>query len=159
MTVSAEQVRRVIDEVPDPEMPVISVGALGMVADVRVRLADGGVVVEVDLVPTYSACPATRVIREDVERAVGGLAGVSRVAVVFVPEPVWTPQRISAEGRAQLRTFGIAPPGLHAISAPPPPCPYCGSDRARLESAFGPTPCRSTHYCPDCRNPFEAVKP
>lgn len=163
-----EQVRAAIDAVPDPEMPQISVGQLGMVVDVRVRERD----VEVDLVATYSSCPATRWIADDVRAAVEGLHGVASARVVFVRDVVWTPQRITAEGRAALRAGGIAPPGeapLVALAPEPPswweageapavPCPFCGSTDTRLDSPFGPTPCRAVHWCAACRNPFEAVR-
>lgn len=143
--------------VADPELPPVTVADLGMVTDVRVH----GGRVEIDLVPTFSACPATPIIREDVEAAVGGLDGVDEVRVRFVSDVVWDPERITAQGREQLREFGIAPPGsgqtLLGIGGVT--CPVCGSRNTVADSPFGPTPCRSTNYCQDCRNPFEAIKP
>jgi ring-1,2-phenylacetyl-CoA epoxidase subunit PaaD len=179
--VTPEQVRAVIDTVPDPEMPQVSVGDLGMVYAVRVLADDGaaagappsgragpaGVRVEVELLPTFSGCPATGVIGADVARAVGELDGVAAVDVRFTFAEPWTPARITEQGRARLRTAAIAPPG-RAGGAPPgrellalraPPCPICGGDDTVTDSPFGPTPCRSTHYCRACRNPFEAIKP
>ena len=177
--VTPEQVRAVIDTVPDPEMPPVTVGDLGMVHDVRVLPARNassgepasGARVEVDLLPTFSGCPATQVIGDDVARAVGALHGVAEVAVCFSFDEPWTPERITDRGRQRLRRFGIAPPeaaqaprgclpgGGLALAQAGTRCPVCGSSDTVLDSPFGPTPCRSTHYCNDCRNPFEAVKP
>lgn len=186
--VTADDVRAAIDTVPDPEMPAVSVAQLGMVADVRVahgaahprhapdgRAAAGGrAVVDVDLVPTYSSCPATRLIADDVRAAVERLPGVGSARVRFVRGVTWTPQRITAAGRQALRAAGIAPPGdeppLLGLESGPPswwgsdaepaavPCPWCGSSDTRRDSPFGPTPCRAVHWCAACRNPFEAVK-
>jgi ring-1,2-phenylacetyl-CoA epoxidase subunit PaaD len=154
---SPADVRAVLATVPDPEMPPVSVADLGMVVDVTV---DGGRV-DISLVPTFSGCPATAVIREDVCRAVAALAGVDEVEVRFVHHVVWEPARITAHGREQLRTFGIAPPGSGQtlLQIGGVTCPMCGSRDTVTDSLFGPTPCRSTHWCRACRNPFEAVKP
>jgi ring-1,2-phenylacetyl-CoA epoxidase subunit PaaD len=167
-SVTVEQVRAALDTVPDPEMPQVSVGDLGMVHAVRVRPADAGARVEVELLPTFSGCPATRVIGEDVARAVGALAGVAAVDVRFTFDEPWTPERITERGRERLRAGTIAPPpppGAPALGRrglaplPTPPCPICGSADTVSDSPFGPTPCRSMHYCATCRNPFEAIKP
>ena len=150
-------VRAVLDAVPDPEMPPVTIGQLGMVVAVAV---EGGAVT-VNLVPTYSGCPATAVIRQDVANAVGALPGVTAVQVNFVRDVVWDPERISAEGRENLRAFGIAPPGSGQtlLQIGGVTCPVCGSRDTVADSPFGPTPCRSTNYCRACRNPFEAIKP
>lgn len=167
MTVTESDVRAVIDTVPDPEMPPVTVGDLGMVVDVRVAPDRGGpgpAHVEIDLVPTFSGCPATGMIRDDVTAAVRDLDGVGTVEVRFVGDVVWDPERITPRGRDRLRSFGIAPPGsgqtLVQISPPRQgvACPLCGSRDTMLDSPFGPTPCRSTSYCRACRNPFEAIK-
>lgn len=154
---SAADVRAVLDTVPDPEMPPVTIGDLGMVVDVSV---DGGRV-DIALVPTFSGCPATAVIREDVARAVALLAGVDDVSVRFVRDVVWEPERITAHGREKLREFGIAPPGSGQtlLQIGRVGCPLCGSRDTVVDSPFGPTPCRSTNYCRACRNPFEAIKP
>jgi ring-1,2-phenylacetyl-CoA epoxidase subunit PaaD len=156
VTASAQDVRAVLDTVPDPEMPPVTVGDLGMVVDVAVDGAD----VAVALVPTYSGCPATAVIREDVVRAVGALDGVEHVDVRFVRDVVWDPERITPAGREKLRAFGIAPPGSGQtlLQIGGVTCPLCGSRDTVADSPFGPTPCRGTHYCRGCRNPFEAIK-
>lgn len=154
---TADDVQAVLDAVPDPEMPPVSIGDLGMVVGVAV---DGGAVA-IDLVPTFSGCPATAVIREEVAKAVGELAGVTAVEVRFVRDVIWDPERITARGRQRLREFGIAPPGSGQalLQIGGVRCPLCGSRNTVVDSPFGPTPCRSTNFCRACRNPFEAVKP
>ena len=167
--VTSDDVRAVLDTVPDPEMPPVSVAELGMVVDVRVNTDR----VEVDLVPTYSGCPATAVIREETARAVKAMEGVGSVEVRFVNTVVWEPERITAPGRRKLAEFGIAPPGsgqtLLQIGRRPGlgadgmgegvVCPLCGSHDTVADSPFGPTPCRSSSYCNACRNPFEVIRP
>ena len=154
-------VRAVLDTVPDPEMPPVSVGELGMVVDVRVD----GAAAEVDLVATFSGCPAIAIISETVAAAVRTVPGIDRVDVRFVNTVVWEPERISESGRAKLKAFGIAPPGsgqtLVQLGVRPLPvtCPLCGSRDTVADSPFGPTPCRSSSYCNACRNPFEVLKP
>ena len=159
--VTPADVRAVLDTVPDPEMPPISVGELGMVVDVSVE----GSHAAVDLVATFSGCPAIAIIRSDVEAALLAMDGIDRAEVRFVNHVVWEPERISESGRAKLREFGIAPPGsgqtLVQIGVRPLPvtCPLCGSRDTVADSPFGPTPCRSSSYCNACRNPFEVIKP
>jgi ring-1,2-phenylacetyl-CoA epoxidase subunit PaaD len=150
-------VRGALDTVPDPEMPPVSVGELGMVVDVAVT--DGRVAI--DLVPTFSGCPATAVIRDDVAKAVTALDGVTGVDVRWVRDVVWDPERITPAGREKMREFGIAPPGSGQtlLQIGGVRCPLCGSRNTVADSPFGPTPCRSTNFCRDCRNPFEAIKP
>jgi ring-1,2-phenylacetyl-CoA epoxidase subunit PaaD len=157
-----------LSEVHDPEIPPCSITDLGIVE--RVRVTDDAV--EIDLLPTFAGCPALDVIREDAEAAVRDPAGDREARVRFVYSPPWTSDRISARGRAALKEYGITPPGegghegpvLVPIAALDRPkgtvtCPYCGSRQTVMESVFGPTLCRSTHFCRSCRNPFEAFKP
>jgi ring-1,2-phenylacetyl-CoA epoxidase subunit PaaD len=154
--------------VHDPEIPPCSITDLGIVE--RVRVDEG--VVEVELVPTFSGCPALDVIREDAEDAVRPVAGDREVRVRFVNAPPWTSDRISADGRRALREYGIEPPGERSPGGPVfiplaslvrseggSSCPFCGSDDTVLESAFGPTLCRATRFCRSCRNPYESFKP
>lgn len=155
---TAQDIRSVLEGVPDPEMPPVSIVDLGMLVDVRV---DGGRV-EVDLVPTYSGCPALTVIRQDVVEAVSAVGAVDEVVVRFVSDVVWEPARISTEGRRRLAEFGIAHPGeprAGLLQVGGVTCPLCGSRDTVADSPFGPTPCRSSHYCRACRNPFELIKP
>lgn len=164
------EVRAAVEAVPDPELPPVTLGSLGMVHDVRVE-DDGAVAVE--LLPTFAGCPATEMMGRDVETAVAAVDGVASVHVRFRYDPPWTPDRITAQGHDQLREFGIAPPGgatgapapegrvtLPIALAPPDPrpCPYCGSDDTVRDSEFGPTPCRDVRFCEACQQPFEAFK-
>jgi ring-1,2-phenylacetyl-CoA epoxidase subunit PaaD len=166
---SLDDVRRAVESVPDPELPPVSLGMLGMVHDVRVD-DDGAVAVE--LLPTFAGCPATDMIGEDVKAAVGAVDGVGSVSVRFRFDPPWTADRISDEGREALREFGITPP-VRLEDVPTAPqgrglpvvvtrtqrvCPYCGSTETDVDSPFGPTPCRSINFCNRCRQPFEAFK-
>ncbi len=165
LTVEAE-VRDRLTRVMDPEIPTCSIVDLGMVE----RISVGGDAVEVDLLPTFAGCPATDVIGSDVEAAVRELVeerGLS-AKVRFVHDPPWTTDRISEAGKQQLKAYGIAPAGaspgpvlipLGNVGSRVVTCPYCGSEDTVLESAFGPTPCRTTHFCRSCRNPFEGFKP
>jgi len=139
----------VLRSVKDPEIPTVSITDLGILADLRVR----GNSVEVDLMPTFSGCPALELIKQSVESALLS-SGATKIKVSFVNSPAWTTDVISQRGRDDMRSFGIAPPTLQTV-----PCPYCGSHRTRMESDFGPTPCRSVYYCDSCHNPFETMKP
>lgn len=156
-------VREALAAVMDPEIPSCSIVDLGMVQ--RVEVADDAV--EVELLPTFVGCPATDVIGEDARAAVGAVSGDREVRVRFVFDPPWTTDRITERGKASLREYGISP---HWEGGPPGPvvvqlrrasgmaCPYCGSRETEMESAFGPTPCRTTHFCRACRNAFEGFK-
>jgi ring-1,2-phenylacetyl-CoA epoxidase subunit PaaD len=145
--VSEAAVRAALGDVVDPEIPTISIVDLGLVH--RVELADGAI--RVELLPTFVACPALEVIRDAVERRLATFGQPVHVAFTFaVP---WSSDRLTAAGRAGLRRAGIAPPSATVR------CAYCDSDRVVMDSAFGPTLCRSLHYCRDCRQPFEAFKP
>jgi ring-1,2-phenylacetyl-CoA epoxidase subunit PaaD len=153
-------VRAALAEVMDPEMPVVSIVDLGIVERVDVR-ADG---IDVELLPTFVGCPALDVIRAAVEERLGVFGRPVSVAFGFsVP---WTSDRITAAGRQKLARSGFAPPRSGGASEPmlvqlaaPVACPHCGSRRTAMENAFGPSQCRSIHYCTACRQPFEALKP
>jgi ring-1,2-phenylacetyl-CoA epoxidase subunit PaaD len=142
-------VREALAEVPDPEIPVVSVVDLGMVE--RVEVGDERILVE--LLPTFVGCPALDVIRVAVERR---LAAFGRpVEVEFGRRVPWTSDRITRTGRDRLRRSGFAPPSTDAAETR---CPYCGSANVALDNLFGPTQCRSLFYCRGCRQPFEGFK-
>jgi ring-1,2-phenylacetyl-CoA epoxidase subunit PaaD len=142
-------VRAILADIHDPEIPTVSIVDLGIVHDVRV--ADDRIAVE--LLPTFVACPALDVIRSTVADA---LALLGRpVTVTFTYAVPWTTERLTSRGRTGLRAAGIAPP----TDAGSVRCPYCESGRVAMDSAFGPTLCRSLFYCRDCRQPFEAFRP
>ena len=147
--VSAEDVRARLAAVHDPEIPAVSIVDLGMVELVEVAGAE----IHVELLPTFVGCPALEVIRESVVEALAPLGRPT--SVEFTWRVPWTSDRISEQGRASLAASGFAPPDDPAHVR----CPYCDSSRVAMDSAFGPTACRSLFYCRDCRQPFEAFKP
>jgi ring-1,2-phenylacetyl-CoA epoxidase subunit PaaD len=162
-TVGETEVWEALAEVPDPEIPVVSVVDLGLVH----RVALDGERLRVELLPTFVGCPALELIRESVAARLAGMAPVVEVEMTFA-EP-WTSDRITAEGARKLRESGFAPPGparedggrpLFATIAvrPSAACPWCGSADTTLENLFGPTLCRTLFWCNRCRQPFEQFK-
>lgn len=154
----------VLDGVPDPEVPAVSVRDLGIVRDV-VQRDDG---LEIVLTPTYSGCPATEVIAASVRDALDA-AGLGPVTITHRRAPAWTTDWISEAGRRKLRAYGIAPPSgdAPATGAAVPvrirpraiACPRCDSGDTERLSAFGSTACKSLYRCLACREPFEYFKP
>ena len=158
--VTAAAVWAALDEIPDPEIPVISLVDLGVVRDVAVD----GAHVRIEFTPTFLGCPALEVMRRAMEEKVEALGGEPEVAVI--QDDSWSTDRISPAGREKLREAGFAPPAPRAAGATTLVqlqskafrCPYCGSTETRLENIFGPTPCRSIRWCESCRQPFEQFK-
>ena len=160
-TVVAEaQVWEALEEIPDPEIPVISLVDLGVIRSVEV--ANGHV--RIELTPTFLGCPALEVMKRAMEDKVAELGIEPQVEVIS--DDSWSTDRITPAGREKLRAAGFAPPAPREASAPTLVqlqanvfrCPYCGSTETRLENIFGPTPCRSLRYCESCRQPFEQFK-
>ena len=160
LQLSPEDVWRALAEIPDPEIPVISIVDLGVVKNVRVEDER----VHVDFTPTFMGCPALETMRARMEEAIRALGAEPDVDVVL--DDSWSTDRISAEGREKLRAAGFAPPAPRSEGTPtlvqlergPFRCPWCGSTDTRLDNVFGPTPCRSLRYCNACRQPFEQFK-
>jgi len=158
--VTESQVWAAIDEIPDPEIPVISLVDLGVIRDVAVD----GVRVRVELTPTFLGCPALEAMRRALEQTVESLGGEPDVAVI--QDDSWSTDRISAAGREKLRAAGFAPPAPRAagtttlvqLQSKAFLCPYFGSTETKLENIFGPTPCRSIRWFESCRQPFEQFK-
>jgi ring-1,2-phenylacetyl-CoA epoxidase subunit PaaD len=158
--VTAERVWEALAEIPDPEIPVISVVDLGVVKDVEVE----GDRVRVEFTPTFMGCPALETMRRQMEESIEALGGEAQVDVVL--DDSWSTDRITPAGREKLREAGFAPPAprsagpttLVQLQSKAFRCPYCGSRETRLENIFGPTPCRSIRYCTSCRQPFEQFK-
>lgn len=162
--VSVEQVWAWLGDVPDPEIPVISVVDLGIVRDVRMS----GDACTVTITPTYSGCPAMQVIADAVKDALRAHGVDARIETRL--SPAWTTDWMSESGKAALKGYGIAPPvqqaidisGLHAgirrRAAPAVNCPHCGSPHTQVTSEFGSTPCKSLYKCLDCREPFDYFK-
>jgi ring-1,2-phenylacetyl-CoA epoxidase subunit PaaD len=157
---SADDVWSWLAEVPDPEIPVISVVDLGIVRGV----AWVGETLVVTITPTYSGCPATSVIAFDIEAALRG-RGVDRLRIERRLSPAWTTAWLSEAGREKLRAYGIAPPveGTAACGAGSRrevavACPRCGSTATEKVSQFGSTPCKASYRCTDCLEPFDYFK-
>lgn len=157
---AVEQIRAWLDQVPDPEIPVISLVDLGIIRD----LAWEGDTLVVTVTPTYSGCPATAVINLEIENALRS-HGVERVELRRRLSPAWTTAWISDKGRAKLHDYGIAPSvegtagcNLGAAGAPTVACPRCGSTRTQVVSQFGSTPCKAAYRCSDCLEPFDYFK-
>ncbi len=157
---TAEQVWAALDEIPDPEIPVISLVDLGVVRDIAVT----GDRVRVEFTPTFLGCPALEVMRDAIASRIAELGGEPQIDVIM--DDSWSTDRITAGGREKLRAAGFAPPSPREATAPSLiqlqskafRCPYCNSTETRLENIFGPTPCRSIRYCDSCRQPFEQFK-
>jgi len=160
-------VQRQVGEVPDPEIPVITLAELGILRSVE--LIDERIVVT--LTPTYSGCPATEAIRDDVQRVLESL-GHDDAQVELTLTPAWTTDWMLPGTHEKLRAYGIAPPGercdtsgtkvLHfkpKDQASGPACPQCSSPNVSLLSEFGSTPCKSLYRCLACAEPFDYFKP
>ena len=158
--VTVDQVWAALAEIPDPEIPVISLVDLGVIKDVSVD--DGHV--RIEFTPTFMGCPALEPMQHAMERKVVALGAEPEVCVVL--DDSWSTDRITPEGHEKLRAAGFAPPSprpagkldLVQLQTGAFRCPYCGSTDTRLENLFGPTPCRSIRYCDACRQPFEQFK-
>ncbi|ASP21098.1 putative 1,2-phenylacetyl-CoA epoxidase, subunit D [Antarctobacter heliothermus] len=150
MTATVDQIWGWLDEVPDPEIPVISVVDLGIVREVTLE----GDTVKVAVTPTYSGCPATRVISMDIETALRD-HGLDKIQIETRIAPPWTTDWLSDKGRAKLEDYGIAPP---SPAGGPDHCPRCGSKNVTRVSQFGSTPCKAHWRCSDCLEPFDYFK-
>jgi ring-1,2-phenylacetyl-CoA epoxidase subunit PaaD len=157
------QVLAWLEDVKDPEVPVLSVVELGVVRDARVADDES---VTVTITPTYSGCPAMRVIEESIREALL-MRGAPRVTVETTFTPAWTTDWIPASAKAKLEAYGIAPPGRAVVDDTFVPlrrasvsvrCPFCKSTRTTLRTEFGSTSCKALWTCNECTQPFEAFK-
>jgi len=171
MQPDTEQVWRWLSEVPDPEIPVISLTDLGIIRDVEWQ----GDTLVVTVTPTYSGCPATGVINLDIERKLRD-NGIEKLELKRQLSPPWTTDWITSDAREKLRAYGIAPPidgtatesGTEGVQAARArrlsgealtvPCPRCGSANTTRVSQFGSTPCKAAYQCRDCLEPFDYFK-
>ncbi len=139
--------------VMDPEIPILSVVEMGMVRGLEVE----GDRVKVRFRPTFSGCPALRVIQEEIRKALEA-AGAKEVEIATEFAP-WSTEELSPAARAKLEAYGIAPPlPLEALPPAEPRCPRCGSGQVVLKNPFGPTLCKSLYQCEACQEVFEAMK-
>lgn len=156
--IDVDEIRRVAGELPDPELPALTINDLGILRDVRVDAA-GAVVI--DITPTYSGCPALEVIRADVERSVRA-QGCTDVTVRVVLAPAWTTDWMTDEGRRKLHDYGIAPPRARGADLQmlqlAIPCPTCGSPHTSEIAHFGSTQCQAVRTCAACSETFPHFK-
>lgn len=151
---AVQAVRALLANVPDPEIPAVSVIDLGIVRDVSAR--------RVLITPTYTGCPATLAIEQAIRAALDG-GGFADVAIETTLSPPWSTDWISDRGREKLRAYGIAPPPKGAAAASlknqaPAECPRCGSSETEEISRFGSTPCKALWRCTACAEPFDRFK-
>ena len=157
-----EQILTFLEEVKDPEIPVLSLVDLGVITGVDI--AENGKVT-VEMTPTFSGCPAMDYMKKDVERTLEKY-GVAEFQVNMSFDKPWNSNLISEKGKKALKEFGLAPPPSYNTNLildldilEHVPCPYCNSTNTDMKTPFGPTLCRSMHYCNDCRQMFEQFKP
>ncbi len=152
-----EQIISILSEVKDPEIPVLSIGDLGILRNVEVR----GDTIYIQITPTYSGCPAMEIIREDI-RAVLVSNGVRNIEIEEVLSPAWTTDWMTEEGKQKLVSYGIAAPANHSCFLSdedhPVNCPHCNSKNIEMISRFGSTACKALYRCLDCREPFDYFK-
>ena len=158
--ISADEVRVWLEEVKDPEIPVLSLNDLGVITGIDI--ADNGKVT-VNMTPTFTGCPAMDVMKSDVEEVLRKKE-IQDFEVRLTFETQWNSNMISEKGRAALKKFGLAPPPQHNLIVDidlleHAICPQCNSENTVMKSPFGPALCRSLHYCNNCHQAFEQFKP
>ncbi len=157
---TVESIRELLTIIKDPEVPAISIVELGIVRDVQLN----GDEVIITITPTYSGCPAMKMIEDDI-RSILEKNGFSSIIVKTIYAPAWTTDWISDNAKAKLKSYGIAPPHIvsHSpllqIEIPVIECPHCNSNKTQLKSEFGSTSCKAYYFCHSCRQPFEYFKP
>ncbi len=157
---SEEEIRKLLSTIPDPEIPVITISDLGVLRQIQWN----GDELEVSITPTYSGCPAMKMIEQDI-LALLKEKGIEKAKVVLVYSPAWTTDWISAEAKEKLRVYGIAPPqhtsvDKGALIGKPKhlACPRCKSEHVEMISQFGSTACKALYKCLDCLEPFDYFK-
>ena len=158
--ITQDQVYAALEEVKDPEIPVISVVDLGVIRDVLID-ANGAVVVQ--LTPTFAGCPAIKHMKENILQVLAAHGVVEGRVDVMYNEP-WSTNLISPRGRVLLKDFGLSPPpafdGMLTLEVlQNAVCPKCASNNTFMISPFGPTACRAVHHCRNCQETFEQFKP
>lgn len=156
---TTDQIYQWLEEVKDPEIPVLSLVDLGVITEVAVE----GDAVRIEMTPTFVGCPALDYMKDEVKSVLKS-HGVKTIEVNVTFKKAWTSDLITEKGRVALKQFGLAPPPStkvfadleileHAV------CPRCNNTNTELKTPFGPTLCRSIHYCNDCKEAFEQFKP
>ena len=159
MTITEDQIYEWLEEVKDPEIPVLSLVDLGVITDIQLR--DAGV--RIEMTPTFVGCPALDMMKSEITEVLTK-RGIKDISIEVTFRKPWTSDLISDKGKIALKQFGLAPPPSreiftelevleHAI------CPRCNGTDTELKNAFGPTLCRSIHFCNTCKEAFEQFKP
>src|SRR4249920_2563578 len=156
---TTEQIYRWLEEVKDPEIPVLSLVDLGVITEVEVSDKE----VKIEMTPTFVGCPALDYMKEEVESLLKN-KGIEKVSVEVNYKKAWSSDLISEKGRVALKKYGFAPPPSARVFADleileNAICPRCNSTNTEMKSPFGPTLCRSIYYCDDCKEAFEQFKP
>ncbi len=158
---SNQKIWDILNTIPDPEIPAISIVELGVVRDVKVD----GSKITVTMTPTYSGCPAMKAMEQAVKEELSERGYEVSIGIVY--KPAWTTEWMTEETKAKLKTYGISPPPklsfehLHPLSTPRNvdiKCPFCDSLNTSLTSNFGSTACKALYFCNNCHQPFELFK-
>jgi ring-1,2-phenylacetyl-CoA epoxidase subunit PaaD len=157
--ITPEKIWQTLEEVKDPEIPVVSVVELGIVRSVAVSVDK----VVVTITPTFAGCPALHVMEREIQHTIRRL-GVEVVEVDMALNPAWTSDWITTAGRTKMKTLGLSPPPRHGGNfeialLEPAACPRCDSQHTTLKNSFGPTLCRALYTCNNCQETFEQFKP
>lgn len=158
-----KEIWELLETLPDPEVPVLSVIDLGIVRGIKIREPQKSI--KVEITPTYSGCPAMDMIATNIKFVLLS-RGYENVTISRVLSPAWTTDWMTEEGKKKLKAYGIAPPGasqhsgaLNLFAAPAAiQCPQCNSINTRMISEFGSTACKSLYQCNDCQEPFDVFK-
>ncbi len=159
--ISVEKIWEILEQVTDPEIPVLTVQDLGIIRDVKID--DAGQVVVI-ITPTYSGCPAMNTIEINIKAALQE-NGIDQVEVKTILDPPWTTDWLTESGKKKLKAYGIAPPQGKSHDKSElfaeernVPCPRCGSTHTKMLSQFGSTACKALYQCLDCLEPFDYFK-
>lgn len=159
--ISADYIRQELKKVKDPEIPTISIVDLGIVTGIDITTNND---VHVTLTPTFAGCPALRMMENMVLEHLGAIPELGKITVETSFDTTWTTDLITPEGHEAIKKHGLAPPKrncgtltMELLEATN--CPYCDSENTTMKSPFGPTLCRSLHYCNNCKQAFEGFKP
>ncbi len=160
LNMDVQEVYQWLEEVKDPEIPTVSLLDLGVITGIEVN-EDGHITV--NMTPTFAGCPAMDYMKENVEQVLQE-KGVASFTVEMNFDRQWSSNNITEKGRQAIKAFGLAPPPRHQLIVDidmlkKVACPFCESTNTALKSPFGPTLCRSLHYCHNCRQAFEQFKP
>jgi len=156
-----DQIWELLTQIPDPEIPVISITELGVIRDIEINERE----IIISITPTYSGCPAMKVFEDDIISTLTK-EGFKNIKIKTIYSPAWTSDWIGDEAKKKLKKYGIAPPEktskdkilLFEENTKKVPCPYCESKDTKLTSQFSSTACKALHYCNQCQQPFEHFK-